>query len=58
MGQRYVVGCHQESDRAWVIVGYTNRSDGQPFKSMIEKRPGWGNPHIVDREHKHEKVAL
>ncbi|MFQ5901492.1 MAG: hypothetical protein ACE5IH_08050 [Thermodesulfobacteriota bacterium] len=47
--QRYVVCCSGYNNIN-IIVGYTNRKDGEPFKSMIDKHPAWRKPYLVDRE--------
>ena len=49
-GQRYQVCCHENDGIKIIQIGFTDRENGEPFKSMVEKRPGWGRPFTIDRQ--------
>ena len=49
-GQRYIVCCYSKATHGNIVVGYTDREDGQPFKNIIDMHPAWIKPYTVDRQ--------
>ena len=49
-GQRYEVRC--QSTTGEIRLGWTDREDGEPFVSMVNRHPILKDPKIIDRQKK------
>jgi hypothetical protein len=47
-GERYEVRCTDGAGRD-ILVGYTNRANGDDLVLLIRRHPVWHTPRVIDR---------